>query len=43
MVAQLCNCQVISDGTPALDEAVANAVGLGIHVVAGALRCATSG
>jgi len=30
------NISVISDGTPALDEAVANAVGLGIHVVAGA-------
>jgi len=30
------NISIISDGTPALDEAVANAVGLGIHVVAGA-------
>jgi len=39
---QLCDCQIISDGSPALDEAVTNAVGLGIHVVAGALRCASS-
>jgi cerevisin len=30
------NISIISDGTPALDEAVANAVRLGIHVVAGA-------
>lgn len=29
--------QIISDGTPALDTAVANAVSLGIHVVVGAL------
>jgi len=30
------NISIISDGTPALDEAVTNAVGLGIHVVVGA-------
>jgi hypothetical protein len=38
-VAQPCGCQVISDGTPALDTAVQNAVTLGIHVVVGGLGC----